>query len=41
LELRNLAPSLEVWQQECPIWAALVEAEVLGIEVGCETIAID
>ena len=31
LELRKLAPSLEVWQQECPIWAALVEAgEITG-----------
>jgi glutamate racemase len=31
LELRNLAPSLEVWQQEYPIWAALVEAgEITG-----------
>ena len=31
LELRKPAPSLEVWQQECPIWAALVEAcEITG-----------
>jgi glutamate racemase len=25
-ELQKLAPNLEVWQHECPIWAALVEA---------------
>lgn len=26
LELRKLAPNLEVWQHPCPIWAALVES---------------
>jgi glutamate racemase len=31
LELGKLAPNLEVWQQECPMWAALVEAgEITG-----------
>src|SRR6266446_2771142 len=31
LELQKLAPNLKVWQQECPVWAALVEAgEITG-----------